>query len=139
METIPNEKHIGFNQLYSALGHLDRCVAGAIALEILESCHEETSAPSLAVREHHRKFKLHHHLTNMAHHIPIDIKAPQVVRKMKSRVVSLHQQVTGSQKNAPGNQANSKDYRLTEPILTHLMPIFHFLFWKIGLKWVNEL
>ena len=52
----------------------------------------------------------------MAHHIPIDIKTPQVVKKMKNRRASLHQQVTGSQKNAPGNQANSKDYRLKEPI-----------------------
>ena len=125
METIPNEKHVGCNQLCSELGHLDRCVAGAIALEILELCHEEAFARSLAVRENHREFKLHHHLTNMVHHIPIDIKAPQVVRKMRNRAVSLHQQVTGSQKNAPGNQANSKIYWLTEPILTHLKPIFH--------------
>ena len=42
-------------------------------------------------------------------------------------MASLHQQVTGSQKNAPGNQANSKDYRLKEPIWTHLKPVFHFL------------
>jgi len=97
-------------------GHLDRCVAGAIALEILESCNEETSSPSLAVREHHRKFRLHQHLTNMAHHIPIDIKTPQVVKKMKNRMVSLHQQVTGGQKSQTTPQQAKDDQKLQSPL-----------------------
>jgi len=60
------------------LGHLDRCVAGTVAREILESCNEETCAPSAALREHQRKFRLNQHLTNMANHLPIDVKTPQV-------------------------------------------------------------
>ena len=70
---------IFFCFLYS--GHLDRCVAGTAAMEILDSCYEDTSAPSAALREHQRKFKLNKHLTNMASHLPIHIpKTPQVYR-----------------------------------------------------------
>ncbi|XP_057311095.1 WD repeat-containing protein 7-like isoform X1 [Hydractinia symbiolongicarpus] len=79
-------------------GHLDRCVAGAVALEILEFCNEETSAPSQAVREHQRKFRLHHHLTDMAHQLPIDIKTPLVMKRMRSRMAALHHHVTSSHK-----------------------------------------
>ncbi|XP_047143877.1 WD repeat-containing protein 7 isoform X1 [Hydra vulgaris] len=80
-------------------GHLDRCAAGPLAYEILESCDEEISAPSAAVREHQRKFHLHQHLTKMTNRIHIDLKAPAMVKRMKSRMASLHHHVTGSFKH----------------------------------------
>ena len=72
-------------------------------MEILESCNEETSAPSLAVREHQRKFRLHRHLTNMAHQLPFEIKTPMVVNRVKTQVSALHQHVTGALKNPQNN------------------------------------
>lgn len=94
-------------------GHLDRCVSGAVALDILDSCNEETSAPSASVREHHRKFRVHHHLTHMAHRLPIDFKTPQVMKKMKSRMVSLHHHVTGHGHNkASHSQQPHSEFRV---------------------------
>uniref|UniRef100_A0A7M5X173 WD repeat-containing protein 7 n=2 Tax=Clytia hemisphaerica TaxID=252671 RepID=A0A7M5X173_9CNID len=101
-------------------GHLDRCVAGTVGMEILESCNGETSAPSPALREFQRKFRLNQHLTNMASNLPIDItKTPQVVKRMKSHVTAqvsaIHQHVQGAlNKGHSSGQQNSNSSSQTQ-------------------------
>lgn len=94
------------------IGHLDRCVAGTVAIDILESCNEETSAPSQAVREHQRKFRLHQHLTNVTNRLPFDIKTPTVVNRMKSHVSSIHHHVSGVLNRQHSHQSQCEFYLL---------------------------
>lgn len=93
-------------------GHLDRCITGTVAIEILNSCNEETSAPSLALREHQRKFRLNQQLTNMVGQLPIDLtKTPQVMKRVKSHVTAqvsaLQQHVQGALNKQPSTGASS--------------------------------
>lgn len=77
-------------------------------MDILESCNEETSAPSPAMREHQRKFRLHNHLTNMANRLPFEVKTPMVVNRVKTHVSALQQHVSSVFKQQQQSQSQSK-------------------------------
>ena len=79
------------------IGHLDRCVAGSVAYDILESCYEDASSPSAAVREYHRKFR---RLTSMTQQLPFELTTPAVVKRVKKKISTIQQQVIGEPKQA---------------------------------------
>ena len=86
------------------LGHLDRCVAGSVAYDILESCCEETSSPTAAVREYRHKFRLQSSLSAMKQQLPLEFSTPAIVKKVKKKITHIQHQVTSVQKSPSQQQ-----------------------------------
>lgn len=84
-------------------GHLDRCVAGSVAYDILESCCEETSNPTAAVREYRHKFRLQSSLSAMRHQLPLEFNTPAIVKKVKKKIT----QVSSNVKTLPQQQGKT--------------------------------
>jgi len=81
-------------------GHLDRCVAGSVAYDILESCCEETSSPTAAIREYRHKFRLQTSLSAVRQQFPLEFTAPSIVKKVKKRISHMQSQVASSQRGS---------------------------------------
>ena len=82
------------------VGHLDRCVAGSVAYDILESCCEETSNPTAAIREYRHKFRLQTSLSAVRQQFPLEFTAPSIVKKVKKRISHMQSQVASSQRGS---------------------------------------
>eukprot|EP00795_Rhopilema_esculentum_P009331 gene9331-17032_t len=96
-------------------GHLDRCVAGSVAYDILESCCEETSNPTAAVREYRHKFRLQSSLTAMTQQLPLEFTTPAIVKKVKKKITNIQHHVAGLQKT-PSPQQESRQISSTSQI-----------------------
>ncbi len=96
------------------LGHLDRCVAGSVAYDILESCEEETSSPSPAIREFRHKFRLQS-LSTVTQQIPIDFHAPAIVKKVRKKISNIQHQVAGSLRSSSAQQTGELMTYYTSP------------------------
>eukprot|EP00794_Sanderia_malayensis_P009425 gene9425-10411_t len=106
-------------RLANETGHLDRCVAGSVAYDILESCYEETSSPSAAVREYRHKFRLNT-LSMVTQQLPIDIQTPAIVKKMKKKITNIQQHVSAMHKSP---SAQVSDYPRQVAATEQLPPI----------------